>query len=106
MAEAFPKSTFVGIDYHAPSLEAAAKAGADAGVAADRVSFQVSAGANFRGTGFDLITCFDAQLYGERRPASHQAPGSRQAASAALTASPAMNGVSPSWMVLAGPRCA
>ena len=58
MAEAFPKSTFVGIDYHAPSLDAAAKAASEAGVT-DRVSFEVAGGANFRGTGFDLITCFD-----------------------------------------------
>ena len=58
MAEAFPKSTFVGVDYHAPSLDAAGKAAADAGVA-DRVSFEVAGAANFRGGGFDLVTCFD-----------------------------------------------
>jgi 2-polyprenyl-3-methyl-5-hydroxy-6-metoxy-1,4-benzoquinol methylase len=58
MAEAFPKSTFVGIDYHGPSLGSAAKTASDAGVA-DRVSFEVAGGANFRGTGFDLVTCFD-----------------------------------------------
>ncbi|HEY6314734.1 MAG TPA: class I SAM-dependent methyltransferase [Streptosporangiaceae bacterium] len=58
MAVAFPKSTFVGIDYHAPSLDAAAKAASEADVT-DRVSFEVAGGANFRGTGFDLITCFD-----------------------------------------------
>lgn len=58
MADAFPKSTFVGIDYHAPSLDAAGKAAADAGVA-DRVSFEVAGAANFRGSGFDLVTCYD-----------------------------------------------
>jgi SAM-dependent methyltransferase len=58
MAEAFPKSSFTGIDYHGPSLDAAAKAASEAGVA-DRVSFEVAGGGNFRGTGFDLITCFD-----------------------------------------------
>lgn len=58
MAEAFPKSSFIGIDYHGPSLDAAAKAASEAGVA-DRVSFEVAGGGNFRGTGFDLITCFD-----------------------------------------------
>jgi SAM-dependent methyltransferase len=58
MARAFPQSVFTGIDYHGPSIEAAAKAAADAGLA-DRVTFEVSGGANFRGTGFDLVTCFD-----------------------------------------------
>jgi 2-polyprenyl-3-methyl-5-hydroxy-6-metoxy-1,4-benzoquinol methylase len=58
MATAFPRSEFTGIDYHGPSIEAASKAAADAGVA-DRVSFEVAGGTNFRGTGFDLITCFD-----------------------------------------------
>jgi SAM-dependent methyltransferase len=58
MAKAFPKSMFTGIDYHGPSIEAAEKAASDAGVA-ERVSFEVAGGANFLGTGFDLITCFD-----------------------------------------------
>ena len=58
MAEAFPKSSFLGIDYHGPSLDAAAKAASEAGVA-DRVRFQVAGGTNFRGKGFDLVTCFD-----------------------------------------------
>jgi 2-polyprenyl-3-methyl-5-hydroxy-6-metoxy-1,4-benzoquinol methylase len=58
MATAFPQSRFLGVDYHGPSVEAAGKAAADAGVA-DRVNFEVAGGANFRGTGFDLITCFD-----------------------------------------------
>ena len=43
MAEAFPKSAFTGIDYHGPSLDAAAKAASEAGVG-DRVSFQVAGG--------------------------------------------------------------
>ena len=58
MAQAFPRSTFTGIDYHGPSIEAAAQAAADAGVA-ERARFEVAGGANFLGTGFDLITCFD-----------------------------------------------
>jgi 2-polyprenyl-3-methyl-5-hydroxy-6-metoxy-1,4-benzoquinol methylase len=58
MAQAFPKSTFVGIDYHAASIDAAGKAAADAGVA-DRVSFEVAGATNFRGGGFDLVTCYD-----------------------------------------------
>lgn len=58
MAKAFPKSTFTGIDFHGPSIEAAEKAAADAGVS-ERVSFEIAGGANFRGSGFDLVTCFD-----------------------------------------------
>jgi 2-polyprenyl-3-methyl-5-hydroxy-6-metoxy-1,4-benzoquinol methylase len=58
MARAFPKSTFVGIDYHALSVDAAGKAAAEAGVA-DRVTFEVAGGTNFRGTDFDLVTSFD-----------------------------------------------
>ncbi len=58
MAQAYPASTFVGIDFHAPSVDAAGKAAVEAGVA-DRVHFEVAGGTNFRGTGFDLITCYD-----------------------------------------------
>lgn len=58
MARAFPKSTFVGIDYHAPSIDAASKACAEAGLA-DRLSFEVAGASNFRGGGFDLVTCYD-----------------------------------------------
>jgi 2-polyprenyl-3-methyl-5-hydroxy-6-metoxy-1,4-benzoquinol methylase len=58
MAQAFPRSTFVGIDYHAPSIDAAGKTAAEAGVA-DRASFEVAGGTNFRGSGFDLVTTFD-----------------------------------------------
>jgi 2-polyprenyl-3-methyl-5-hydroxy-6-metoxy-1,4-benzoquinol methylase len=58
MAAAFPRSEFTGIDYHGPSVEAAGKAAADAGVS-ERVNFEVAGGANFLGSGFDLITCFD-----------------------------------------------
>jgi 2-polyprenyl-3-methyl-5-hydroxy-6-metoxy-1,4-benzoquinol methylase len=58
MARAFPGSQFTGIDFHGPSLEAAAKAAADAGVS-DRVSFEVASATSFLGSGFDLITCYD-----------------------------------------------
>ena len=39
LAKAYPKSTFVGFDYHAPSIEAARKHAAAAGVT-DRVTFR------------------------------------------------------------------
>jgi SAM-dependent methyltransferase len=58
MAKAFPKSTFLGIDYHAASIDAAGKAAAEAGVA-ERISSEVAGATNFRGGGFDLVTCFD-----------------------------------------------
>lgn len=41
MAQAYPKSSFVGFDYHAPSIERARAAAREAGVA-DRVSFEVA----------------------------------------------------------------
>ncbi|MFN2626076.1 MAG: class I SAM-dependent methyltransferase [Mycobacteriales bacterium] len=58
MAQAYPKSTFVGYDYHAPSIEAARKAAADAGVA-DRVRFEVASAKDYPGSGYDLVAFFD-----------------------------------------------
>jgi SAM-dependent methyltransferase len=58
MAEAYPRSTFAGFDYHEPSVEAARKLAADAAVS-HRVRFEIAAAAGFPGTGFDLICLFD-----------------------------------------------
>ena len=58
MAQAFPASTFVGSDYHAPSIDAARKAVADAGVA-DRVSFEVARSTEFGSGPYDLVCLFD-----------------------------------------------
>ncbi|WP_208029278.1 methyltransferase domain-containing protein [Rhabdothermincola sediminis] len=58
MALAYPRSSFVGSDYHAASIEAAAKAAADAGVS-DRCRFEVASAKEFSGTGYDLICYFD-----------------------------------------------
>jgi len=58
MARAFPESTFVGFDYHAPSIDAARKAAADAGVDG-RVSFEVASAKEYPGTGYDLVGFFD-----------------------------------------------
>ena len=58
MAQAFPKSAFVGFDYHDKSVEAARKRAADAGVG-DRVTFEVASAKDFPGTDYDLITYFD-----------------------------------------------
>ena len=58
MARAFPESTFTGFDYHAPSIDVARKAAAEAGVD-DRVSFEVVPAAAYPGTGYDLVGFFD-----------------------------------------------
>jgi SAM-dependent methyltransferase len=59
MAQAYPKSSFTGFDYHAPSIEHARKAAKEAGVA-DRVSFEVARAQDFPGEGYDLVAIFDA----------------------------------------------
>jgi 2-polyprenyl-3-methyl-5-hydroxy-6-metoxy-1,4-benzoquinol methylase len=59
MAQAFQRSAFVGFDLHEPSIEGARAAAADGGVAS-RVTFQVATGADFSGTGYDLVCLFDA----------------------------------------------
>jgi SAM-dependent methyltransferase len=58
MAQAFPASTFVGFDYHGPSIEHARNAAAEAGVA-DRVQFEVARAQDFPGNGYDLVAVFD-----------------------------------------------
>jgi SAM-dependent methyltransferase len=58
MAQAFPKSTFVGFDYHGPSIEAARKAAQRAGVA-DRVSFEQAPAKAYPGCDYDLVAFFD-----------------------------------------------
>jgi SAM-dependent methyltransferase len=59
MAQAYPKSRFVGYDYHEPSIETARKRAADAAVD-DRVSFQVASADNYPGTDYDLVASFDS----------------------------------------------
>jgi SAM-dependent methyltransferase len=58
LAEAYPRSTFVGFDYHAPSIQTA-RSRADAAGVADRVLFEVARAAEFPGGAFDLVTMFD-----------------------------------------------
>lgn len=58
MAKAFPRSQFVGFDYHKGSIERARKTATDAGVG-DRVRFEVAAAKEYPGTGYDLVTFFD-----------------------------------------------
>jgi SAM-dependent methyltransferase len=59
MAQAYPKSTFVGSDYHEGSIEAARRGAERAGVA-DRVTFEVASAAGFGGGPYGLICVFDA----------------------------------------------
>lgn len=58
MAKAFPKSTFVGFDYHEASIVAARAAAVEAGVS-DRVKFEVARAKDFGGKNYDLVTVFD-----------------------------------------------
>ncbi|HEX7384431.1 MAG TPA: class I SAM-dependent methyltransferase [Burkholderiaceae bacterium] len=58
MAEAYPNSTFVGYDYHAPSVEAARGAANRAGLG-ERVRFEVASAQDFPGSGYDLVAMFD-----------------------------------------------
>ena len=58
MAQAFPNSEFYGFDYHAPSLERAAEAADEAGVA-DRIRFEVASAKEYPGHGYDLVCVFD-----------------------------------------------
>jgi SAM-dependent methyltransferase len=58
MAQAFPKATFVGSDYHEGSIETARSRAQSAGVA-DRVRFETATAASDHGEGYDLVTMFD-----------------------------------------------
>src|SRR5262245_29475471 len=56
MAQAFPKSSFIGLDYHAASIATARKRAAEQGVTGN-IAFEVKAATEFDGHDFDLI-CF------------------------------------------------
>jgi SAM-dependent methyltransferase len=59
MAEAYPKSKFVGFDYHQASIDAARQKAKDAGVA-DRVTFEVARAKDYPGNDFDVVAFFDS----------------------------------------------
>ena len=67
MAQAYPRSRFVGSDYHRESIEIARTRAADAGVA-DRVRFEVADASTYTGRDYDLVTMFDC-------PPRHGRPG-------------------------------
>ena len=56
MAEAYPKSFFVGFDYHEDSIQTARKRAQEAGIS-DRVRFDVASAKNYAGSDYNLI-CF------------------------------------------------
>jgi SAM-dependent methyltransferase len=57
MAQAFPRSTFVGFDYHEASIEKANARAAAAGLS-NRIRFARASAKDFEGQ-YDLVTCFD-----------------------------------------------
>jgi len=59
MAEAFPRSTFVGFDAH-PESVVAARSSAEAAGLAGRVAFEVASAREFPGEGYGLVCVFDA----------------------------------------------
>lgn len=58
MAQAFPDSTFHGIDFHEPSIAQARESAAAAGVT--NVNFQTASAQDFAGEGYDFVCIFDA----------------------------------------------
>ena len=56
MAEAFPNSQFVGIDFHEASIEHARRHAGGLG----NVRFEVARAQDYEGSGYDLVTMFDA----------------------------------------------
>jgi SAM-dependent methyltransferase len=58
MAQAFPRSTFVGSDYHPGSIETARSRAEETGIS-DRVAFEAVPAAGHPGNGYDLVTMFD-----------------------------------------------
>jgi SAM-dependent methyltransferase len=59
LAEAYPRTTVAGFDYHADSIALARKRAAETGLT-DRISFDVATAQTFTGTGYDLVTMFDS----------------------------------------------
>jgi 2-polyprenyl-3-methyl-5-hydroxy-6-metoxy-1,4-benzoquinol methylase len=57
MAKAYPRSMFVGYDYHAPSIETARQHAAESGV--ENVQFEVADATGYAEGEFDLIAFFD-----------------------------------------------
>ncbi|MGM0389477.1 MAG: methyltransferase domain-containing protein [Natrinema limicola] len=59
MADAYPKSEFVAVDYYDHSIEVARERAEEAGVA-DRINFEVATAKEYNGGDYDLVMMFDA----------------------------------------------
>lgn len=57
MAQAFPRSDFVGIDYHGPSIDTARERAATLGV--QNVAFEVADATSYQSGDYDLVAFFD-----------------------------------------------
>ena len=57
MAKAYPNSTFIGYDFHEPSVIRAREVAKEEGV--DNVTFEVAAAKTYSGKDFDLVAFFD-----------------------------------------------
>jgi ubiquinone/menaquinone biosynthesis C-methylase UbiE len=58
MAQSFPKSQFIGFDYHGPSVERARAVAKEAGVAGN-CKFEVADSKQYPGSQYDLVAFFD-----------------------------------------------
>ncbi|MET9343256.1 class I SAM-dependent methyltransferase [Nonomuraea sp. NPDC003804] len=58
LAEAYPRTTVTGSDYHTESITLARERAAEAGLAG-RVEFEVATAQTFSGAGYDLVTTLD-----------------------------------------------
>jgi 2-polyprenyl-3-methyl-5-hydroxy-6-metoxy-1,4-benzoquinol methylase len=58
MAKSYPKSKFLGFDYHDKSIETAKQRAQDAGVG-DRIQFQIAKAKDYPGENYDFVTFFD-----------------------------------------------
>ena len=58
MAQAYPRSTFTGFDYHEASIKRARETADGAGVA-ERVNFEVASAKSYPGSDYDFIAFFD-----------------------------------------------
>ncbi len=58
MAKAFPKSHFIGYDFHEPSVQEARRHAKSHGLS-DHVHFEAATAKDIKETGFDLVTAFD-----------------------------------------------
>ena len=58
MAKSYPRSEFVGFDYHDKSVETAKQRAKDAGVG-DRIRFEIAKAKDYPGKDYDFVTFFD-----------------------------------------------